>query len=68
MPYTLSASMVTLNDFVASSLEAEADKMPTSMKDKADALRNAAMIYREHGSKQKIRVWEEGTEEKFVSD
>lgn len=68
MSYTLSPSLVTVREFVATSLEAEAAKMPASMKRKADVLRNAALIFREHGSKQKIQVMEEGQEEKFVID
>lgn len=48
----------TPGEFVAESLEVEAAKMPPSMKEQADALRNAAHYYREHGGKRKIRVWE----------
>jgi hypothetical protein len=68
MAYTRSPSEVTVREFIATSLEAEAAKMPASMKEKADVLRNAALIFREHGSKQKIRVLEEGQEEKFLID
>jgi hypothetical protein len=33
--------------------------MPSSKKAEADTLRNAAKIYRELGSKRRIRLWEE---------
>ena len=56
MAYTLSPSKVTVKDFVASCLKAAAAKMPVTMKEKIDVLHNAAMIYREHGSEQKILV------------
>jgi len=50
---------ITAGEFTAESLEQEAAKMPASKKAEADTLRNAAKIYRELGSKRRIRVWEE---------
>ena len=49
----------TAGEFTAELLEEEANQMPPSMKTQADILRDAAKIYRERGSKRKIRVWEE---------
>ncbi len=68
MGYTLSTSEVAVKDFVASSLEATAEKMPNSMKDKAEVLRKAAAIYREYGSNQKLSVAEEEQDERFYMD
>jgi hypothetical protein len=42
---------ITAGEFTAESLEKEAASLPASMKAQADILRNAANIYREHGSK-----------------
>jgi hypothetical protein len=49
----------TAGEFVAESLEEEAAKMPPSMKERADLLRDAAKLYRELGGKRNVRVWEE---------
>ena len=49
----------TAGEFTAESLESLAAKMPPGKKTEADVLRNAARIYREHGSKNRIRVSEE---------
>ena len=51
---------ITVGEFTAEELEREAAAMPPSYKAQADVLRDAAKIYRERGSKKKIRVWEEG--------
>ena len=52
---------VRADDFVAESLEHDANAMPPSYKDRADILRNAAKIYRESKNPKTIRVWEEET-------
>jgi len=56
---------ITVGEFTAESLEAEAAKMPDSKKADKEALFKAAKIFREIGGKKKIRVWEEG-EKDFI--
>lgn len=51
--------LVKVADFVAESLEAEADRTPPSYKEQADSLRKSAAFMRQHGSKKRVRVWEE---------
>jgi hypothetical protein len=51
---------IKVGEFVAEELEREAAKMPPSSKAQADALRDAARLYREQGNKKKIRIWEDG--------
>jgi hypothetical protein len=51
--------LVRVADFVAESLEAEADRIPPSYKELADSLRKAATHMRESGSQKMVRVWEE---------
>ena len=55
----LKSRLVRVDDFVAESLEAKADRMPPSFKAQADTLREAARIYRESGTSKMIRVSEE---------
>jgi hypothetical protein len=50
----------TVGEFTAEELEREAAAMPPSYKAQADALRNAAKIYRERGSRKKLRIVEDG--------
>jgi hypothetical protein len=50
---------LTVGEFTAEALEQEAAGMPPSRKEQADILRRAAQIYRESGSKKRIRVWDE---------
>ncbi len=51
--------LVRVSDFVAESLEAEADRMPPSYREQADSLRRSASLMRQVGSKKLVRVWEE---------
>lgn len=51
--------VVKVCDFVAESLEAEADRMPPSNKEQADSLRKSAETMRSVGSQRLVRVWEE---------
>lgn len=48
-----------VSDFIAESLEAEADRMPPSYKEQADSLRKSASLVRQVGSKKLVRVWED---------
>jgi hypothetical protein len=50
---------VRLDDFVAETLEAKADKMPPWAKSQADSWRNVAKDLRESESTKIVRVWEE---------
>ena len=50
---------MTVGEFTAEELEREAAAMPDSYKAQADTLRAAAKIYRERGSKKKLRIIEE---------
>jgi hypothetical protein len=49
---------VRVVDFVAESLEAEADRKPPSRKAEADSLRKMAAIMRESTNSKMVRVWE----------
>jgi hypothetical protein len=51
--------LVRVSDFIAESLEAEADRMPLSYKEQADSLRKSASLVRQVGSKKLVRVWED---------
>jgi hypothetical protein len=57
--FEMKPRLVRVVDFVAESLEQEAAKMPPSYKDRADALRAAAKMYRELDNPRMIRVWED---------
>ena len=50
---------ITIAEFTAEALEAEADKMPPSLKALADILREAAQSQRKYGSARKVRIFEE---------
>lgn len=49
---------ITVGEFVAEELEAEASRMPPSYKDQADILRRSAAFMRREGSKKLVRVLE----------
>jgi len=53
---------MTAGEFIAEELEREAAGMPSTCKTQADILRESAKHSREHGSKRRVRVWEEGEE------
>jgi hypothetical protein len=53
--------LVRVADFTAESLEAEADRVPPSMKEHADSLRKMAKIMRQSDNQKMVRVWEEQT-------
>jgi hypothetical protein len=59
----LKPRLISVGDFVAESLETEANKLPPSKKEQAEIWRTAAKSQRELGSKKMIRVWEEMPEE-----
>jgi hypothetical protein len=48
-----------VSDFIAEGLEAEAARVPPTMKEHADILHNAAKLVRQLDNKNMIRVWEE---------
>jgi hypothetical protein len=50
---------VRLDDFLAETLEAKADKMPPWAKSQADSWRNVSKDLRESESTKIVRVWEE---------
>jgi hypothetical protein len=51
--------VVRVDDFVAESLEEEANRMPPSYKAQADLLRQQAKNFRESGRTNMVRIWEE---------
>jgi hypothetical protein len=51
--------LVRNGDLQAESLEAEAARVPPSMKEHADSLRKAAKVMRQSCNQKMIRVWEE---------
>jgi hypothetical protein len=51
--------LIRIVDFTAESLEAEADRVPPSMKEHADSLRKMAKIIRQSDNPRMVRVWEE---------
>ena len=51
--------LVRLDDFVAETLEAKADKMPPWAKSQADIWRDVAKDLRASKSTKMVRVWEE---------
>ena len=53
--------LVRVVDFTAESLEAEADRVPPSMKEHADSLRKMARIMRQSDNQKMVLVWEEQT-------
>lgn len=53
------ARLVTVGEYIAEELEAEANRMPPSYKDQADALRKSAVFMRQQGCKKLVRVWED---------
>ncbi len=54
----LTARVLRADDFLAESLEAEANLLPPSEQAKADILRNSAKLYRESTGTKMVRVWE----------
>ena len=53
------ARIVTVGEYIAEELEAEANRMPPSYKNQADILRRSAAFMRREGSKKLVRVLEE---------
>ena len=51
--------LVRMDDFVAETLESEADTMPPWAKFQADIWRDVAKDLRASGSTKMVRVWEE---------
>lgn len=51
--------VVRVDDFVAEALEADAARMPGSMKMQADSFRQTAKRFRESGNPKLMRVWED---------
>jgi hypothetical protein len=49
--------VIRVADFVAESLEAEANKLPHSRKDQADLLRKQAAIMRESEDTKMVKIW-----------
>ena len=50
--------VMTPGEFVAESLEAQANKMPRSYKAQADILRKQAAVMRKQRGPKRVRVWE----------
>jgi hypothetical protein len=50
---------VSANEFLAESLEAEAEKLPPSKAAQASILRETAALYRTRKDSRLVRVWEE---------
>lgn len=59
MEKAVNPRVIRVADFVAESLEAEANKLPPSRKDQADSLRKQAAIMRESADTKTVKIWEE---------
>jgi hypothetical protein len=54
----ITVRVLTPGEFVAESLETEANKLPRSYKWKAEILREQARLMRKQPGPKKVRVWE----------
>jgi hypothetical protein len=59
MAKKVSPRVISANEFLAESLEAEAEKLPPSKADNATILRETAALYRTRKDSRLVRVWEE---------
>jgi hypothetical protein len=50
---------IPANDFIAESLEEEANRLPPSREEQAKMLRKSAEIYRSLPSRNSVRIWVE---------
>lgn len=50
---------VTVGEYIAEELEAEANRLPRSHEEQADILRRSAAIMRKQGSRKQVRIWED---------
>jgi len=64
----LKPRFVRVDDFVAESLEAEANRLPPSERTRADILREQARIFRTSGNPRMVRVWEEPPQKQGPED
>jgi hypothetical protein len=54
----MTVRVLTPGEYVAELLEAEADRIPRSMKERADILREHARLMRKRGGPKRVRLWE----------
>lgn len=61
MSKTYEARVVRVDDYVAETLERDADRMPPSYAEQAAILREQARVFRSSSSTNVVRLWEEKT-------